>query len=123
MRQRDVGGRRRRRRRRIRMSSYRQDGQREQKAYCEAVVVEWILPRLHWVVLKADRLVLLVSAQLLVEEEHNTDRELLQPNDGADKPGCTHGAQEGEPGKESRYANVRRNALLKTPQPTWHTPT
>lgn len=105
------------RRRRRRMNPYRQDGQREQKAHCEAVVVEWILPGPHWVVLKADRLVLLVSTQLLVEEEDNTDRELLQPNDGADKPSCTHRAQEGEPGKERRQANVRRSASLKAPSP------
>lgn len=59
--------------------------------------------------LKADRLVLLVLAQLLVEEEHNADRELLQPDDGADEPGCTHGTQEGEPETESREAGVRQS--------------
>lgn len=100
-----------------RRSSYRQDGQREQKAHGKAVVVERILPRPHGVVLKADRLVLLVLAQLLVEEEHNADGELLQPDYGADEPGCTHGPQEGEPGPESRQAGVRQSAWQKHSNP------
>lgn len=99
--------------RRRRRSSYRKDCQREQEAHSKAVVVDGILPRLHGVVLKADRLVLRVPAQLLVEKEHYADGELLQPDDGADEPGRTHGTQEGEPGLESRPDVVRRSARLK----------
>lgn len=102
-------------------SSNRQNDQREQKAHGKAVVVEWILPRPHGVVLKADRLVLLVLAQLFVEKEHDADRELLQPDDGTDEPGCTHGTQEGEPGTESRQAGVKTEHLAGTPQPRWDT--
>lgn len=37
----------------VKQLSHRQDGQREHEANSEAVVVDWILPRLHGVVLEA----------------------------------------------------------------------
>lgn len=76
---------------------YRENGQREDEANSEAVVVDRILPRLHGIVLKAHRLVSAIFAQFFVAEEDHAHCNLLQPDEGAKEPGCLHRAERRKP--------------------------
>lgn len=77
--------------------AHRQDDQRENEANSEAVIVDGIFPWLHGVVLKTHRLVPVGLAQFFVAEEDYTHRDLFQPDDRANEPGCTHRAERSEP--------------------------
>lgn len=79
------------------MLSHRQYNQWENEANNEAVIVDWIFPWLHGVVLKAHRLVPAGLAKFFVVEEDYTHRDLFQPDEGANEPGCSHRAERGEP--------------------------
>lgn len=94
---------------------YHENGQREQEADGEAVVVEWIFPRLHGVVLEADGLVLLVFAQFFVPKENHAHGELFQPDDGANEPGRAHRTKGGEPAGRREVRRVEGKGVLKTP--------
>lgn len=94
------------------MLSHRQYNQRENEAYSEAVIVDWIFPWFHGVVLEANRLVPAGLAQFFVVEEDYTHCDLFQPDEGTNEPGCTHRAERGEPvAKNKRRSKGEREKL------------
>ena len=96
--------------------SHRQYDEGENEANGEAVIVDRVFPWLHGVVLKAHRLVPACLAQLFVVEEHDTHRDLFQPDDRANEPGGTHRAERGEPAtkdeKQVRGSRWRRSKTV-----------
>lgn len=98
------------------MLAHRQDDQGENEANSEAVIVDGIFPWLHGVVLKTHRLVPAGLAQFFVVEEDYTHRDLFQPDDRANGPGCTHRAERSEPATE----NERRVRTFQSPTSSVH---